>query len=397
MIHILLLLLKIIGITLLSVLGLLILIVLAVLFVPIRYSLDLKAEERAGNDVSPQDGAEEDGQTGTALKVRARVSWLLHLLHARAVYDGAFGVVIRLFGIPVRRMPSPEDHSSAPKEKRKKKKRPKNGHLVPGQKAADDDDREGGAETTADGGMGGSDYGSPEAVKNDGAGEPAAGGIPANAGGTDAAHMSADGNQAENAAAQADSGAAQNDGAEPSETENEDTPEDGKTEKLSFFQKIARFFRRLADFFRAVRVFFSKILYTIRNICGKIEHVKEQIGYYCGVLKSEEGQKSIALVKRELGRLLRHIAPTKLTGSLTLGMEDPAATGQIVAILSMFYPIYGNNVSITPDFDEQCIRGSLYLKGRIRIFTLIRIAWRVYFNKDMKKFLHMLKREENEA
>ncbi|MCM1536975.1 MAG: DUF2953 domain-containing protein [bacterium] len=389
MIHILLLLLKIIGITLLSVLGLLILIVLAVLFVPIRYSLDLKAEERAGNDVSPQDGADEDGRTGTALKIRARVSWLLHLLHAQAVYDGAFSVVIRLFGIPVRRIPAPEDRSSAPKEKKKKKKRPKNGHLVPGQKAAGDDDREGGMETAADD-AGGSDHGSPEGVKNGGVETAADGGM----GGSDrgSAEAAADSIPADAGGV----GAAAHDSAGESENGSaEESAADG--EKVSFFQKIARFFRRLADFFRAVRVFFSKILYTIRNICGKIEHVKEQIGYYCGVLKSEEGQNSIALVKRELGRLLRHIAPTKLTGSLTLGMEDPAATGQIVAILSMFYPIYGNNVSITPDFDEQCIRGSLYLKGRIRIFTLIRIAWRVYFNKDMKKFLHMLKREENEA
>lgn len=426
MIHILLLLLKIIGITLLSVLGLFVLIVLAVLFVPVRYSLDFKAEECAGNDGPPQDRAAEDGQAGTVIRLRARVSWLLHLLHATAAYDGGFGVVIRLFGVPVKRMPAPEDASSVPKQKKRKKKRPKKGHLVPGQEIGDDDDRESGAEPAADGVLtagsvpanaNGSDmaaHGSAGAAKYGGAGESEADGVLTADGGMEAARMSVGGNRTDGGAAgsvpaNADRGGAgeadansmlSEDGGWETEqpgTEHEDAPEDGKSAKLSFFQKIARFFRRLLGFFRAARVFFSKILYTIRNICGKIEHVKEVIGYYCGVLKSEEGQKSIALVKRELGRLLRHIAPTRLTGSLTLGMEDPAATGQIVAILSMFYPIYGNNVSITPDFDEKCIRGSLYLKGRIRVFTLIRIAWRVYFNKDVKKFLHMLKREEKEA
>lgn len=346
MIHILLLCLKIIGITLLSLLGLLVLIVLVILFVPIRYSLNAEVDE--------------------SVKVRARVSWLLHLLHAEAVYNDTFGVVIRLFGIPVKRIPEPEEPAS-----RKKKEKPKNKKRSRGageELAPDTDDMEAGEKSSAIE----NEAAEPE-TENDGISQ------------AHAEKTAAFSNREPTGGQEGGEG-----GAEPSADSTE-------PEKLSFFQKIAQFFRKTACFFRAVRAFFSKILYTIRNICGKIEKIKELISYYLDVLKSEEGQRTFALVKRELGRLFRHIAPTKLKGSLTIGMDDPAATGQTIAILSMFYPIYGNNVSITPDFDEKCMRGSLYLKGRVRIITLIRIAWRVYFNKDMKKFLHMLKREENEA
>ncbi|MBD5481238.1 MAG: DUF2953 domain-containing protein [Lachnospiraceae bacterium] len=336
MIHILLLLLKIIGITLLSLLGLILLIILVVLFVPIRYSLNVEADK--------------------SVEARACVSWLLHLLHAKAVYDGAFGIVIRVFGIPVKRIPAPEEKKTKKsKEKHKEKKRAR------GKKAEQTQDRDDTKE---------------EAGTESGA-ETAAG-------------ETADANRTENetkTAAEEVTCSAPDETAVLSETVES---EGEKKEKLSFFQK-------LVQFVRAVRAFFSKILYTIQNICGKIEKVKELVGYYSEVLKSEEGQRTFALAKRELGRLWKHIAPTKLRGSLTIGMGDPAATGQIIAIVSMFYPIYGNNVSITADFDEKCMRGSLYLKGRIRIITLIRIAWRVYFNKDVKTFLHMLKREENEA
>lgn len=319
MIHILLLLLKIIGITLLSLLALIVLIILVVLLVPIRYSLNVEAEK--------------------SVEARACVSWLLHLLHAKAVYDGTFGIVIRVFGIPIKRIPAPEEKKpKKSKDKQKEKRTESETKTASGEAACSEPD--------------------------------------------ETAVLSETVTSEEDKRTEADN---------TSDANEEDAEsEDEKKEKLSLFQK-------LVQFVRAVRAFFSKILYTIQNICGKIEKVKELIGYYSEVLKSEEGQRTFALAKRELGRLLKHIAPTKLRGSLTIGMDDPAATGQIIAIVSMFYPIYGNNVSITADFEEKCMRGSLYLKGRIRILTLIRIAWRVYFNKDIKTFLHMLKREENEA
>lgn len=338
MIHILLLLLKIIGITLLVLIGLLVLIILLLLFVPVRYALKAEADER--------------------ITVRARASWLLCLLYAGAAYDETFGVVIRVFGIPVKRIPAPEK-TDPPKKKKPKRKKEKRMRGKPAEDARNADEKEDVSESK-------------------------------DAALTETAHIHADVDAEDGAGTGADSSTkadtdtnAQSKAAEPDQDAE-------KAEKMSFLQKLIRFFR-------AVRAFFSKILYTIRNICDKIEEIKELIGYYSEVLRSEEGRNTFALAKRELGRLFRHIAPTKLNGSLTIGMDDPAVTGQIIAIISMFYPVYGNNVSITPDFDEKCMRGNLYLKGRIRLITLIRIAWRVYFNKDMKKFLHMLKREENEA
>lgn len=340
MIHILLLLLKIIGITLLALLGLILLIILVVLFVPVRYSLKVEADQ--------------------SVEARACVSWLLHLVHAKAVYDQTFGIVIRVFGIPVKRIPASEDIK--PKKSKDKQKAKKRAREKKAEQTRERVDIEAEAGTESETKTASGEAACSEADKT--------------------AVLSETVESEEDKRTEADS---------ISDANEEDAEsEDEKKEKWSLFQK-------LVQFVRAVRAFFSKILYTIQNICGKIEKVKELIGYYSEVLKSEEGQRTFALAKRELGRLWKHIAPTKLRGSLTIGMDDPAATGQIIAIVSMFYPIYGNNVSITADFDEKCMRGNLYLKGRVRIFTLICIAWRVYFNKDVKTFLHMLKREENEA
>lgn len=80
MIHILLMILKIIGMILLAVLGILLLLVLSLLFVPVRYKVQ--------------------GSWHGQLAAAAKVSWLFHLLSFNAVYskDG-LSMVLRVFGI----------------------------------------------------------------------------------------------------------------------------------------------------------------------------------------------------------------------------------------------------------------------------------------------------------
>ncbi len=78
--------LKIIGIIILAVLGLILTLILLVLFVPIRYRASAKKYEE--------------------LSVKGSVSWLLHIIHVGVVYDGELRVAVRVFGIPVKRIPT---------------------------------------------------------------------------------------------------------------------------------------------------------------------------------------------------------------------------------------------------------------------------------------------------
>lgn len=80
MIHILLMILKIIGMLLLAVLGILLLLLLLLLFVPVRYKVQ--------------------GSWHGQLAAAAKVSWLFHLLSFQAVYskDG-LSMVLRVFGV----------------------------------------------------------------------------------------------------------------------------------------------------------------------------------------------------------------------------------------------------------------------------------------------------------
>jgi len=91
----------------------------------------------------------------------------------------------------------------------------------------------------------------------------------------------------------------------------------------------------------------------------------------------------------QLVYLLNELAPRKVKLDLDLGFTNPAYTGWTVAGLSMVSWIYNDGVNITPYFntDENIVKGSTRLKGRIRLVVLVIILCRVLFDKEVKRTL----------
>ena len=312
MLHILLCILKWIGIILLSILALVLLVLLAVLFVPLRYKVKGNYEEKPDAAVT--------------------VSWLLHLIHVKVRYTDALFWQVRIFGIPF-----------LDSRREKKQKAPEASEEPEANEALEVNDV---SETVPDGAT---EVGCEETAPS-------------------AEETAITVDEAETA----------------DEAETTDEPE-----RKGIFSKLAEFLRAL---FRTIGQVFRKIRYTIHNICDKIRNVRENIAYFHSVLTSEEGHASLALVKRELGNLFKHITPRKFKVDLHFGFDDPSTTGQVMGIAGMLYPLWNYDITLRPDFEQKVMAGKVYIRGRIRVFTLIRIAWRVYFNKNLKKVLAMLKK-----
>lgn len=152
----------------------------------------------------------------------------------------------------------------------------------------------------------------------------------------------------------------------------------------------------LRKIYLLIKGFFVKIMnikFTIKKICDKMKNVKEVIYYYVDLMEQEESKEAISLCKDQLLFFLNHIKPRRLKAHITFGTGDPSTTGQILGYASMFYPIYGNNVSLNPDFTNEILEGDIYLKGRVRVFMILRIGFKVMFNKNLKQFIKLLKRE----
>lgn len=135
------------------------------------------------------------------------------------------------------------------------------------------------------------------------------------------------------------------------------------------------------------------IKYTILQICDKIKHIVKNVRYYVAIMKSNCFQRAFSLCKEEVFSLIKSIMPRKLKGSFLIGTGDPASTAQILAVHGMLYPFIGNHITIVPDFENTVIEGDLFIKGRITVFKILKTAVKVYFNKDVRKVLRLLKRE----
>lgn len=121
----------------------------------------------------------------------------------------------------------------------------------------------------------------------------------------------------------------------------------------------------------------EKIKCTIQKFCDKMKKIKEFI-------TDEVHLQALLCLKNELVMFLRKIKPDKLKGYLRFGLDDPYNTGRVLAVLSILYPFYGENIEIYPEFEKEILEGDIWMKGRIHLIHLVTIVCRLYFDKNIK-------------
>lgn len=351
MLHILLMILKIAGIILAVLLCTVLFLILIVLFVPIRYRV--KAAGELGAEIPAQ--------------AEVKITWLLHIVNAALVYRENAYLRIRIFCFPI--------FDSRKEKKEKKPKKTKKTKQGEGTEA----EQEEGTETEPE----------PELI------EQKADVVDEN---------SIDTEYNRNAEKTIDAGEedAETEGNGCVSTPEPDAAPDSESrndeQKTSIFQKISRKIKTLAA---AVKKIITKILdalknieYTIQGICDKIRKIIENISYYTEVLQSDVFHAAFGVSKKQLLKVLRMLKPTKCRIHLLAGTGDPASTGRILAIYGMVYPFVGNHIFIESDFEEKVLKGDAYIRGRVRVITLLVAAIRLYTDKNIRKLLKLLKRED---
>ena len=133
---------------------------------------------------------------------------------------------------------------------------------------------------------------------------------------------------------------------------------------------------------------------TIKEICDKINDVKENIVYYKDVLTSSVNKKLYARLWNKFIIILKSILPKKLKAHFKIGTGSPDTTGYMCALYGIFISKYGNNVILEADFENKVLEGDFDLKGKIRIFTIVRHGLPLLFDSQLKKFIKEMKRED---
>lgn len=322
MLHILLLVLKIIGIIIVSLLSVILLTLCLILFVPMHYTVHAQRTEGDGNP---------------PVEAKAKITWLLHFLQISVCYPSEVYLKCKVFAIPVFRLPRKEKSFKTENKKKNRKA------------TAEEEYHE-----TA--------YQSQESVmEND--------------------EISSGKSEKK------EKNYPEKEGAEADGTTQQTSAEQTDTPKISFWKKIQNFLGKIRHLFQNIRYTITGIYDKIKNVCGNIE-------YYHKVFQSDTFQQAFSLCRSELGKVFRYLKPRKFSAELTIGTNDPATTGQILAYYGILYPLIGHHVTVIGDFENQRLEGTVFIKGKVKVFTLLKAGVRIYFNKDIRKLLKLLKKEE---
>lgn len=135
-----------------------------------------------------------------------------------------------------------------------------------------------------------------------------------------------------------------------------------------------------------IKRIYHRIKCTIQNFCGRIKSLlekKEKLTQF--FLEDETHTGAFAKVKKECFRLIKKLRPKKLEIRAVIGFEDPVWTGRTLAVFAFLYPFFEDRLEIRPDFEKKILKGSLYCKGHMRGIYFISAAWRLFWCKNVRK------------
>lgn len=357
MLHILLLIIKIIGIILAAILGILVLLVCIVLFVPVRY-------EAMGKGEGPPE----------SLKVKVRVTWLLHLVAVDIYYTLSHSASSEGAGIAG----YPDGYRDQRLRWRVRaawiKKAGGRGGAPEKVPAADEKPAEAVADEKPP--EAAVDEKPPEAVADGGNAGTEAGNIA-----DDIAKERREETQGYENSEERHSEALESKKAVHEESEEiKEACEDEKDtseEREGIGQKIQGIYRKIAAWFQKIKCTFSEL-------CDRIKALLEKKDKIAAFIEDEVHVDAFVRVKKELFRCLKCLKPKKADVKVIYGFEDPYRTGQVLAGVSVLYPFIGEYTSITPDFEHRVLKGSAYIKGKLYMWHIVRMCIRLILSKNIR-------------
>ncbi|WP_313129257.1 DUF2953 domain-containing protein [Anaerocolumna sp.] len=375
MVNLILLILKILVIILASILGILLLLVLIVLLVPIRYQLY--------------------GEKRDEIKLEGKASWLLRLIYLRFTYESnKFIIRVRIFG---KLFYDSQNYNSKKKVKKEKKKKVKNKKRKEGngkeqsrKENKEIEDRVGTSKDTEENGL------AEEAADNI-------------IGKVNPEYIQETIDKAKDAIIEKakeefieepiDNAEAKTYKKEKAESidETKETEEDSSDyhkdngNNKGLFSKIKAFLRKLLKIPKKIIKLFTKIKNSLKKVYYIIVEILGKLHKIRAFLKNEVNKKGIKYIFLSLKKIFKHIRPQKLKIDGEFGTGDPCSTGQLLGGLAVFYGYYGENAHIVPNFETAILEGSIFCKGRIRLFTLLIICIKLIFNKEFRKMIENFK------
>lgn len=345
MLHILLTILKVIGIIILVLISLVILIIAAILFVPIRYSIDAVYDRKVKN-----------------LDFKIKITYLLHLISVKYIYKDDDGLSIKIFGIKTHFF---DKEAKAMEEKLNKETKmfEKMSSEIKDtmsempeayeQLKKIDEERDRLAENVNETPAIIPENASSKAVKQDKENLSQENEIDITKSNTETQENIKNNNK------------------------DDDTEEFIKVEKQSIFSRI---YSKIKAIISKIKYRFIKFCDTIKKICKNVNDLKEFIS-------DDNTKEAFSFLKEEALVLLKHIRPRRIKGYVHFGFDDPSYTGKLLGLIYMILRGSPKEFHINADFENKVFDGKIHAKGRVQCYLLLIVGIKLYKNDNLKLLL----------
>lgn len=366
MLHIILLILKIIGIIIAVILGLAVALLLIVLFVPIRYVIDAGCHDKK-------------------LKAYVKVTWIMHIFRGVISYDEELFYSIKALWFNIYSSDAESKKEKRPKkntENNTKEKNTKNKHIDAIEDKADkavskDKKISSNIEISKDKKM---SYGSSIKDKCTTVSD-------SDITGRELSSEKQDG--VDKAGLEEADCIQKKLSLEKSHDEVKESDEKSTIEENG---KLHTLVNKIKNVYYKIKAFIRRAIDTVKAALNKSQAAADTIKHkYTEIRNKVTDPENIELVRflwTQIKAVMNIIKPAKYNVNIRYGFEDSATTGWVAVRLAVLYGLMGMDVSIIPDFDNSIFEGDIYMKGRFNLYSFFIIAVRLYRNKSFRKLIN---------
>lgn len=180
--------------------------------------------------------------------------------------------------------------------------------------------------------------------------------------------------------------------------EDEDSAEIPETQKISVYEKIRCKIQAVCDKIKKVTEAVRHFLCCLKMLPQKLAYAGRRLGAllhkpeeFAQLARKYEAKENLQIVYGYLRFLWKHFRPRSISGYLHFGTGDPALTGQLTGIIYMLLPARADGFEIMPEFDGAVFGTRIVCTGHIRAIHLIRVLIRGFRDEHLRRLIRTVR------
>lgn len=127
-----------------------------------------------------------------------------------------------------------------------------------------------------------------------------------------------------------------------------------------------------------------------KKTTGRLDSLRNKVHEFREAYQEYHGKQLMDFAKQSIIKILRHVLPRRMRGFIRFGFDDPAVTGIVTGGAALFYPKYRDTLVLEPDFGQECFEADCRGRGRIHPGFFLYMGLKALWNPDVRALLKKL-------